>query len=92
LQGRKLYWVPEQLTKSAAVAEVAARAGATSVLAAGDSLLDVDMLLAADRAVHPAHGELFERGWSAPRVARTAARGALAGEELVRTLSGWAVR
>jgi hydroxymethylpyrimidine pyrophosphatase-like HAD family hydrolase len=92
LQGRKLYWVPEQLTKRAAVAEVAARAGATSEHAAGDSLLDVDMLLAADRAVHPAHGELFERGWSAPRVARTAARGALAGEELVRTLSGWAVR
>ena len=89
LQGRKLYWVPEQLTKSAAVAEVARRAGAGTVLAAGDSLLDVDMLLAADRAIHPAHGELYERGWSAPRVTLTAARGAFAGEEIVRTLSGW---
>lgn len=84
-QGRKLYWVPEGLTKSAAVAEVARRAGADRVLAAGDSLLDVDLLLAADAAIHPAHGELFERGWSAPRVARTEARGAAAGEELV----GW---
>jgi hypothetical protein len=92
LQGRKLYWVPEQLTKSAAVAEVARRAGATTVLAAGDSLLDMDMLLAADRAIHPAHGELFERGWSAPRVVRTTARGAHAGEEIVRTLSAWVVR
>jgi len=52
----------------------------------------VDMLLAADRAIHPAHGELFERGWSAPRVRRTAARGAFAGEEIVRTLSGWIAR
>jgi hypothetical protein len=86
LQGRKLYWVPEPLTKSAAVAEVADRLGATTVLAAGDSLLDVDMLLAADRAIHPAHGELFERGWSAPGVARTTARGALAGEQIVRWL------
>jgi hypothetical protein len=83
LQGRKLYWVPEALTKSAAVAEVARRAEADTVLAAGDSLLDVDMLLAADHAIHPAHGELFDRGWSAPTVVRTAERGALAGEEIV---------
>ena len=86
-QGRKLYWVPAALTKSAAVAEVARRAGAGRVLAAGDSLLDVDLLLAADAAIHPAHGELFERGWSAPGVARTQARGAAAGEELVRWLA-----
>jgi hypothetical protein len=83
LQGRKLYWVPEELTKSAAVAEVARRAEADIVLAAGDSLLDVDMLLAADRSIHPSHGELFDRGWSAPSVVSTAERGALAGEEIV---------
>lgn len=83
LQGRKLYWVPEGLTKSAAVAEVQRRSDADAVLAAGDSLLDVDMLLAADRAIHPSHGELFDRGWSAPTVVRTAERGALAGQEIV---------
>lgn len=83
LQGRKLYWVPEALTKSAAVAEVARRAEAETVLAAGDSLLDVDLLLAADGGIHPSHGELFDRGWSAPTVVRTRARGALAGEEIV---------
>ncbi|MGH8961868.1 MAG: HAD family hydrolase [Jatrophihabitantaceae bacterium] len=82
-QGRKLYWVPAALTKSAAVAEVARRAEARTVLAAGDSLLDVDLLLAADRGIHPAHGELFDRGWSAPTVVRTRQRGALAGEEIV---------
>lgn len=83
LQGRKLYWMPGALTKAAAVAEVARRADAETVLAAGDSLLDLDMLLAADRAICPAHGELFERGRVAPRVEWTRERGALAGEEIV---------
>jgi hypothetical protein len=82
LQGRKLYWVPETLTKSAAVAEVARRVGATVVLAAGDSLLDTDMLLAADRGIHPRHGELFEQGWSAAGVECTRAAGVLAGQEI----------
>jgi hypothetical protein len=84
LQGRKLYWVPEQLTKSRAVAEVAARAGCDTVFAAGDSLLDVDLLLGADRGIHPRHGELHEQGWSAPTVTSTEATGILAGEEIVR--------
>jgi hypothetical protein len=83
LQGRKLYWVPEALTKSAAVAEVGRRVGAASTLAAGDSLLDVDLLLGADRAIHPRHGELFEQGWSAPRVERTEQCGLRAGEEIL---------
>jgi hypothetical protein len=83
LQGRKLYWVPEALTKSAAVAEVARRIGAQAVLAAGDSLLDVDMLLAADFGIHPRHGELYETGWSAPGVTQSAAAGICAGEEIV---------
>jgi hypothetical protein len=84
LQGRKLYWVPEQLTKSRAVAEVAKRTDCAVVLAAGDSLLDVDLLLGADHGIHPRHGELHEQGWSAPTVATTAASGILAGEEIVR--------
>jgi hypothetical protein len=83
LQGRKLYWVPEALTKSAAIAEVARRTDAHTVLAAGDSLLDVDMLLHADLGIHPCHGELYETGWSAPNVVRTAAGGAYAGQEIV---------
>ncbi len=83
LQGRKLYWVPEVLTKSSAVAEVAVRLQADLVLAAGDSLLDLDLLLRADRGVHPAHGELFESGWAAPHVTRTTAVGVLAGEQIV---------
>jgi hydroxymethylpyrimidine pyrophosphatase-like HAD family hydrolase len=83
LQGRKLYWVPRTLTKSAAVAEVARRVGASSVVAAGDSLLDTDLLEAADRGIAARHGELVASGWTAPNVAVTARSGVLAGEEIV---------
>ena len=77
LQGRKLYAVPKPLTKSAAVAEVARRTGADHVLAAGDSLLDADLLLAADRGWRPGHGELADTGWSAPTDCRTVRSGVL---------------
>jgi hydroxymethylpyrimidine pyrophosphatase-like HAD family hydrolase len=83
LQGRKLYLVPTPLTKSAAVAEVARRAGTGRTLAAGDSLLDIDLLAAADRGVRPGHGEIAESGWSAPHVEGLTATGADAGEEIV---------
>ncbi|WP_375478423.1 HAD family hydrolase [uncultured Jatrophihabitans sp.] len=84
LQGRKLYWVPRTLTKSAAVTEVARRVGADRVLAAGDSLLDADLLEHADRGVVAQHGELVASGWRAPHVDVTTARWAAAGEEIVR--------
>ncbi|MEV5983857.1 HAD family hydrolase [Streptomyces sp. NPDC052051] len=84
LQGRKIYAVPRPLTKSAAVREVARRTGATLTLAAGDSLLDADLLLAADRGWRPGHGELADTGWTAPRVEALAERGVLAGERILR--------
>ena len=83
MQGRKLYWVPRSLTKSAAVAEVARRTGGTTVVAAGDSLLDADLLEAADRGMVARHGELVASGWSAPTVAVTEASGVRAGAEIV---------
>ncbi|QDY76574.1 HAD family hydrolase [Streptomyces qinzhouensis] len=84
LQGRKIYAVPKPLTKSAAVREVARRAGTAETLAAGDSLLDADLLLAADRAWRPAHGELAAAGWSGPRVTALPETGVAAGEEILR--------
>lgn len=83
LQGRKLYSVPSGITKSRAVAEVVRRTGAEEVLAAGDSLLDRPMLVAADRAFRPAHGELHDVAWTAPHVTVTRDRGIRAGEELL---------
>ena len=83
LQGRKLYVVPAPLTKQAALAEVARRAGTERTVAAGDSLLDAPMLLAADVALRPAHGELHDSSWTAPHLTVTVSAGLLAGEEIV---------
>lgn len=84
LQGRKIYAVPRPLTKSAAVAEIAERTGATRTYAAGDSLLDTDLLLAADAGWRPGHGELADAGWSAPHITALAERGVAAGERILR--------
>ncbi|MGW6461538.1 HAD family hydrolase [Streptomyces sp. NPDC055078] len=84
LQGRKIYAVPQPLTKSAALREVARRTGSARVLAAGDSLLDADLLLAADRGWRPAHGELATTGWHAPHVEALPQSGVAAGEEILR--------
>jgi hypothetical protein len=83
LQGRKLYLVPAPLTKSAAIAEVARRAGAGFTLAAGDSLLDRDLLFNADRGVRPGHGEIAESGWSVPWVDPLPTIGISAAEEIL---------
>jgi hypothetical protein len=84
LQGRKIYVVPQPLTKSAAMREVARRTGAELTLAAGDSLLDADLLLAADRGWRPGHGELADEGWAGPAVTALPERGVVAGERILR--------
>lgn len=85
LQGRKVYAVPRPLTKSAAATEVVSRCGGGTLYAAGDSLLDADLLLAADVAIRPAHGELADTGFTLGHLAVTSAIGAAAGTELL----GW---
>jgi hypothetical protein len=86
LQGRKVYAVPRPLTKSAGLAEVVRRTGATGVLAAGDSLLDADLLQAADVAWRPGHGELADSGWTAPHVTALSERGVVAGERILAAM------
>ncbi|MFE0099953.1 HAD family hydrolase [Streptomyces sp. NPDC059009] len=88
LQGRKIYAVPKPLTKSAAAREVARRVGAGQVLAAGDSLLDADLLLAADRSWRPGHGELADTAFAAPGLTALEERGVAAGEEILRGFLG----
>lgn len=88
LQGRKLYWVPRSLTKSAAVAEVARRTESELVLAAGDSLLDADLLESADRGIAARHGELVAGGWTYPSVTITEHSGVRAGAEIVDWFAG----
>ncbi|GAB2600287.1 hypothetical protein GCM10027168_36780 [Streptomyces capparidis] len=86
LQGRKVYAVPGPLTKTAALEEVVRRTGATTVLSAGDSLLDAELLRAADEAWRPAHGELADTGWTAPGVTALPEAGVAAGEEILRRM------
>ncbi|MCU7824963.1 HAD family hydrolase [Kitasatospora sp. DSM 101779] len=86
LQGRKVYAVPAPLTKSEALAEVERRTGAATVLTAGDSLLDAELLLAADAGWRPGHGELADTGWAAPGVTTLTQVGVAAGEEIVRRM------
>jgi hypothetical protein len=83
LQGRKVYAVPRPLTKSAAAAEVRARVGGGTLLAAGDSLLDADLLDAADAAIRPAHGELADAGFTRDHLTVTSTTGVRAGEEVL---------
>ncbi|KUL28526.1 HAD family hydrolase [Actinoplanes awajinensis] len=86
MQGRKLYFVPGPITKWAATAEIAERLDLGSVVAAGDSLLDQEMLARADAGIRPAHGELHERGWRTDSVTVTGSAGVLAGEQIAEHL------
>ena len=86
LQGRKLYCVPTALTKGDAIAEVASRVGASRTFAAGDSLLDAELLARADLSVRPAHGELHDQGWTTPGLSVTDEPGLLGGQEVVARL------
>jgi hydroxymethylpyrimidine pyrophosphatase-like HAD family hydrolase len=60
VQGRKLYIVPMNVNKKAAIQYICEKECMSRVLAAGDSLLDLDMLKAADLGLAPAHGELYK--------------------------------
>jgi predicted mannosyl-3-phosphoglycerate phosphatase (HAD superfamily) len=86
LQGRKLYVVPDALTKVAAAAEIARRTGAGPLYAAGDALLDAPLLEAAAFAVRPAHGELHDSAWLRPHVEVTGRAGVHAAEEILERL------
>lgn len=85
-QLRKVYVVPDALTKVRALDVVRRRIGATRVVAAGDSHLDVSILAAADAAIRPAHGELHEEGWQTTNLSVTAASGIAAGEQIASWL------
>jgi hypothetical protein len=54
-QGKKIYLMPDAVSKGAAADEVARRYGIRAVTAAGDSVLDIDMLQRADLAIVPRH-------------------------------------
>jgi len=92
IQGRKLYLVPINVSKKAAIEYIRAKEGIDQVVAAGDSLLDLDMLKVADVAVAPAHGELYllylQGILGLEKIRFTQKSGIKAGEEILDNVAG----
>ena len=61
IQGRKVYIIPKEITKSNAIKFIQEITSEDFIVAAGDGKLDIDMLEYANRAITPKHGEIFER-------------------------------
>jgi len=88
LQGRKIYLVPNSVSKGSAVRYVAELAGDKEICAAGDSLLDESMLLGAGLAMAPAHGELFRKyGGSHDRIRFAGRSGIRAAEDILEAVT-----
>lgn len=92
VQGRKLYLVPINVNKKAAMQYIKVKEGIDQVIAAGDSLLDYDMLKAADFAMAPAHGELYSLYLQGilglEKIRFTQESGIKAGEEILDYVAG----
>jgi len=92
IQGRKLYLVPINVNKKAAVQYIRVKEGIDQLVAAGDSLLDLDMLKTADFAVAPAHGELYSLYLQSvsglEKIRFTEKNGIKAGEEILDNVAG----
>lgn len=59
IQGRKIYLVPAAVNKRDAIEHIRSMHPGEPLLASGDSILDKCLLDAADYAIAPRHGELF---------------------------------
>lgn len=89
-QGRKLYIMPNCINKSIALQFVKEQIGASTVLAAGDSYLDLDMVMSADHGFIPSHGEAVQKIDSLPpHISITQQTGVLAGEEILKIVSNY---
>jgi hydroxymethylpyrimidine pyrophosphatase-like HAD family hydrolase len=90
VQGRKIYLVPHSVSKGDAMLHLKERLDAPFVTAAGDSLLDESLLVAADEAVAPRHGELFKHYQTHPHIVFTQSSGIYASEELLERVLQYA--
>lgn len=84
VQGRKMYLIPKIVNKWSGLAYVREQLGEKLTIAAGDSLLDLDLLLRADYAIAPRHGEIYERLQGKISIPFTGQSGLLASEEILR--------
>lgn len=86
LQGRKLYVLPTCLNKAAAVAYLQESVDYDVHIAAGDSIMDYDMLIQADIGYSPRHGELFKLQGNDAKITWLNEQGATSAEELISNL------
>jgi hydroxymethylpyrimidine pyrophosphatase-like HAD family hydrolase len=86
LNGRKLYVLPYNLNKAFAVSYLQSYVNYDIHAAAGDSVMDYDMLIQADIGYSPPHGELFARQGNDPKVKWLTVNGATSTEELISNL------
>jgi hydroxymethylpyrimidine pyrophosphatase-like HAD family hydrolase len=86
LQGRKLYLVPNVIDKGAALARLAQMLEKEIIFAAGDSLLDISLLEAAQNSFVPIHGEIRRHFPDSGRWQYTKSGGVLAGEEILENI------
>lgn len=83
LQGRKLYFMPNPISKGEAVKFIKERENISTVYGAGDSILDHDFLKECDFSYVPSHGELANEKIGDFPYIYTKNRGVMAGEEIL---------
>lgn len=88
VQGRKIYAIPNPLTKERAMLAVARRIGVDRIVAAGDGALDAGFLAAADAGIRPPHGELAATNWQHPTVEVSPRPGVLAADDITSWFAG----
>ena len=86
LHGKKLYILPYNLNKAFAVQHLQSYVDYDIHVAAGDSIMDYDMLIQADVGYSPIHGELFEVQGNDLKVKWLNGKGATSTEELMSNL------
>lgn len=89
VQGRKMYLVPDGVSKGDGLLHVKALAGASRIAASGDSLLDESLLKAADYAIVPRHGEIYAAYMEAGLYTFTDRDGMGAAEDLIAKIADW---
>ncbi|MBJ7469905.1 MAG: hypothetical protein JHD16_01320 [Solirubrobacteraceae bacterium] len=90
LHGRKLYALPNGVCKGRAAQYLRERLEIDELMAAGDSELDVELLLAAEHRWCPIDAELVEHGAVPPRTRLTQLGHVGAGEEIALDALRWA--
>ncbi|WP_407271250.1 HAD family hydrolase [Radiobacillus sp. PE A8.2] len=83
LQGRKLYFIPNPINKWSAIDFLREKLSLNEVYAAGDSLLDCDLIAKANYGLSPKHGEVLEHF---PTIESTTSVGMKASEEITEVI------